>query len=961
MNGRKFSGVGTIAMALAMATASVSANAQSVDAGASAPKPSDRPIETYGGNIDPFGGNLDPFRGNIDPFRGNLDPFRGNLDPFRGNLDPFRGNLDPFRGNLDPFYAPTAQMSSGTVGAFWGQFGSKWVTFDNSLKGVNGAAVNGVSLANANATLNDILSDSEQFWGERVRLRTGKSFNAGFADPILAKYGISRTDPASLASLTAAQRSKLVFDLYDGLSSFSGTDRIDHWMSTVRWNPTLTKIQGSGADATIGLLDSSVASDDEVKVNLIASGGYSANVNGHGSGVASLLIAPHDGKGLQGIAPKARLVAYNPFDDSGTASWADIRTGIAALRSARASVINISLGVKGFTLNPEWANVFKSPEVIGSLSNTVFVVAAGNNGTRQTQNINWQFLQNPALIVVGSIDPSENISSFSNTPGSACLLSFGICSAGKKLADRFIVAPGEALLVSDGRGGTTRVSGTSFAAPLVSGAITLLHDRWPWLAQNPEASAQIILSTARDLGAPGTDEIYGRGVLDVEASQSPLNFANLSFYEFNGTNTKGKRRTAADVQKGGIKSTWEASGTYYYLIENIGTTYRDFAVPLSTRLIGQKTGVGGTQEYFQSYVEDRLTDWINGAAGFSDARSFAAPIRGGWGFAIEANNLVGYTSQGAGLRSTSNAPHTAVKLVDPSGQFAFSIGNGEGARSIGGQQGFGLRSDYSATSGGVNPLLGLASGGSFMDAGFAVAKNTSVSVGFTQKRLDHSKDATLSSSERQQLQDVADYQASAINMRVTQHIGAAITVTADYTKLREKNGLLGVQSREASDLRSGSSTETATLGANFSLPNNFAIAASATSAKTRSGGQANQALATSGSGVLSSAYAVSLSKKGIVGRRDILRFSATQPLHIESGKLAFTSLQVVDRNTGELGQATQNFDISGKNRRFTGELLYATPMTGNGEVSLFGRAEYASGSGGGIDGMVIGGRVRLGF
>ena len=954
MNGKKLSGVGMIAMALAMATASTSANAQSVAPGAAAPLPSERPIEAFGGNIDPFGGN-------IDPFRGNIDPFRGNLDPFRGNLDPFRGNLDPFRGNLDPFYEPTAQLNSGTVSTFWGKFGSKWVVFDSRLKGANGATSDTMNLADANAALKDILTDSDQFWGERVRLRTGKSFSAGFVDPILAKYGISVGDPASLASLSAAQRSKLAFDLYDGLSSFSGTDRVDHWMSTVHWDPTLTKIQGSGADAIIGLLDSNVTGDSDVKVNLISSGGYSANVNGHGSAVASLLIAPHDGKGIQGIAPKARLVAYNPFDDSGTASWSDIRSGIAALRGAKASVINISLGVKGFTLNPEWANVFKSPEVNGALANTVFVIAAGNNGTRQTQNVNWLTAQNPALIVVGSIDPLEKISSFSNTPGSACLLTAGICTAGKKLADRFIVAPGEALLVSDGNGGTTRVSGTSFAAPLVSGAITLLHDRWPWLAQNPEASAQIILSTARDLGAPGTDEVYGRGVLDVEASQSPLNFANLSYYEYSDSNIKGTRRSAANVQKGGIKSTWEAKGTYFYLIENIGTTYRDFAVPLSTRLIGQKTGVGGTQEYFQSYVEDRLTDWINGTASFNDTKSFAPPTRGGWGFAVEANNLVGYTTQGSGQRSINNAPHTAVKLVDPSGQLAFSVGNGEGARSIGGQQGFGLRSDYSATNGGVNPLLGLASGGGFVDAGFAIAKNTSVSVGFTQKRLDHSKDATLSSSERQQLQDVADYRASAINMRVTQHIGEAITVTADYTKLHESNGLLGVQSREESDLRSGSSTQTATLGANFSLPNNFSVAASATTAKTRSGGQANQALATSRGGVLSSAYALSLSKKGVVGRSDILRFSATQPLHIEQGKLAFTSLQIVDRNSGELGQATQSFDISGKNRRFTGELLYATPMTGNGEVSLFGRAEYRSGSGGGIDGMVIGGRVRLGF
>ena len=942
MKYKNFSMTGTIAMALAMAAVAVPASAQSTTDQSTA-----NPVTPFGGNLDPFGGNLDPFRGNIDPFGGNLDPFRGNLDPFRGNLDPFRGNLDPFRGNLDPFYSPVTQLTAAGVGSFWGKFGTNWAALDSRLRTVNGAVGDTAGLGEANAMLRTLLSDSELFWGERVRLRSGKTFAAGFADPILAKYGVSLNDPTTLAKLSASQRSNLVFDLYDGLSSFSGIDRVDHWMGTVRWNPTLTKIQGSGADSIIGLLDSSIAADSDVKFNLISSGGYTANVNGHGSSVASLLIAPHDGKGMQGIAPNARVVAYNPFDDSGTASWADVRSGIKALRGANASVINISLGVKGSTLNAEWANVFKSPEVSSAIANTVFVIAAGNDGSRQTQNVNWQFLQNPALIVVGSIDPSENISSFSNTPGSACLLSFGFCGTGKKLADRFIVAPGEALLVSDGRGGTTRVSGTSFAAPLVSGAITLLHDRWPWLAQHPETSAQIILSTARDLGAPGTDEVYGRGALDVEASQSPINFANLSYYEYSNGSSKGKKRSAKDLQKGGIKSSWEASNTFFYLIENIGTSYRDFSVPLSTRLIGQKTGVSGSQEYFQSYVEDRLTDWIEGRSGFNDARSLIAPTSGGWGFAIEANNLVGYTPQ----RSIGSTPHSSVKLIDPSGQLAFGVGHGEGARAIGGQQGFGLRSDYDASNGGVNPLLGLASGGAFMDVGFAVAKNVNVSVGFTEKRLVHSKDLTLSQSERQQVEDIAAYRANAINMRVTHHASDAVTLTVDYTKLREKNGLLGVQSRDESDLRNGSSTETATFGANISLPGSFSVAASATAAKTRSGGRQNQALSTTGGGVLSSAYAISLAKKGVVGRNDILRFSASQPLHIEKGKLEFSSLEIIDRSTGELGQGTQNFDISNKTRRMTGELLYATPMTRNGEFSLFGRAEYVSGGGanGGID------------
>ena len=120
--------------------------------------------------------------------------------------------------------------------------------------------------------------------------------------------------------------------------------------------------------------------------------------------------------------------------------------------------------------------------------------------------------------VVGSVDPLGAISSFSNQPGTACLLDNGVCSSGHHLYDRFMVAPGELILVSDGQGGLERRSGTSFAAPLVSGAITLLHDRWPWLRNYPQETAQIILSSAKDLGAPGPDPVYGYGLLDANAA-----------------------------------------------------------------------------------------------------------------------------------------------------------------------------------------------------------------------------------------------------------------------------------------------------------------------------------------------------------------------------------------------------------------------------------------------------------
>ena len=63
-------------------------------------------------------------------------------------------------------------------------------------------------------------------------------------------------------------------------------------------------------------------------------------------------------------------------------------------------------------------------------------------------------------------------------------------------------------------------------------------------------------------------------------------------------------------------------------------------------------------------------------------------------------------------------------------------------------------------------------------------------------------------------------------------------------------------------------------------------------------------------------------------------------MYVEHGKLSYSGLQVVDRQTGELGVVTQSFDAATGARPFVADLLYAKPMMGGAaELGLFGRAE----------------------
>src|SRR5436190_13543092 len=888
------------ALALAVAAPAVAQTVSTASLKSTA-DPASGNIDPFAGDISALWGDINPFYGNIDPFWGDINPFSGNIAPFYGDINPFWGDINPFYGDINPFNGTAPALS--TVGQYWKDAGPVWTQVSQKWAALGPYTTGTASYQALAATLKDVIARSETVWGKAVTARTGKSFRAGFADALLAKYGIKLDDPATLQGITAAQRSHMILDWYDGLMNYAGVDHVDWWMRAVNWTPSITQIQGSGTGTVVGLLDATVTGDKDIASNLTYTSGYVNSLDGHGTSVASLMVADHDGKGVMGIAPRASVVAYNPFDQSGTASFEDVRKGIIALKGAGATVINMSLGVPGWTLAPDWKGVFQGSSMQPILTNTVFVLAAGNSGVSQTTNVSWDWSDDPALIVVGSVSPTGQISSFSDRPGMACLLDNGNCYEKNRLYDRFIVAPGELMLVSDGQGGLERRSGTSFSAPLVTGAITLLHDRWPWLAKYPHETVDIILHSAHDLGAPGPDAVYGWGLLDVAASQSPLDFSKLSFYEVrNGLVTQ---RSVQDLRAGGVKGSWEADGVSFTLYEKIGDTIRDFQVPMSNRLVGQSTLTKNGFQQYQTYIRSRLTGWIAGTNGFSNVVTGEIQQPGQWAFAATTSLPEPDLSR---RHEIAQQPNVSVRMTDPTGRFAISAGHGEGAMALGQVAGFGFTRDYGGADAGVNPMLGLASGGAFAAVDVGLTRSTTLTLGTTERRLDHEQDPLLDDLQRNTLRNLDDYEAGAISLRLSQRLTSQLTVSAAWSSVREANGLLGVQSMEASDLRHGSRSNVADMSVSWRLPHGLLIAGSASAGRSRSVGGDDQAFATLGD-VRTSAYAVSLTKRGLVGGQDMLRLTLSQPMYIDRGTLSYTSVEVVDRSTGEIGVVARPFDI----------------------------------------------------
>jgi len=279
---------------------------------------------------------------------------------------------------------------------------------------------------------------------------------------------------------------------------------------------TLYATGGTGSGVTVGLIDTGIDTTHgdfagalhPASIDLIR-GGPLGDGSGHGTAVAGLVGARKNGQGMHGVAFDSTLLVVRA-DSTGSCpaaclfSQADLATATDYAVANGARVLNFSLGDA-----PSLATGLRQSLAAAAAADTVLVLAAGNLGLNSPRDPGRFALRDDArgrALIVGSVDGNNVISDFSNRAGSA--------------AEVFIVAPGENLQTTGAGGGAVQASGTSVATPLVSGAAAAVLDAAPYLAA--DEVVDILLGTARDLGAPGTDAIYGRGLLDLDRALAPV-------------------------------------------------------------------------------------------------------------------------------------------------------------------------------------------------------------------------------------------------------------------------------------------------------------------------------------------------------------------------------------------------------------------------------------------------------
>ena len=216
----------------------------------------------------------------------------------------------------------------------------------------------------------------------------------------------------------------------------------------------------------------------------------------HGTAVASVAAAPDNGIGLDGVYPEAALEVWDASPTSvGITDFAAI-TGIQAISAHCPAVINLSFG--STNPDPELQNA-----ILDAVRQGCFVVAAagnsGDEGSPTTYPAAW-----PHVFTVAATDESDAVAPFSTTSPATD-----------------VAAPGTDVVADvpttrNTLGYQAGLSGTSFAAPLVSAAAAWVWTMRPTLTVSQ--LAQILRSSARDIGPPGFDNASGWGIVDIPAA-----------------------------------------------------------------------------------------------------------------------------------------------------------------------------------------------------------------------------------------------------------------------------------------------------------------------------------------------------------------------------------------------------------------------------------------------------------
>ncbi|HGM6911930.1 TPA: autotransporter outer membrane beta-barrel domain-containing protein [Serratia marcescens] len=271
----------------------------------------------------------------------------------------------------------------------------------------------------------------------------------------------------------------------------------------------------------------------------------------HGTHVGGIAAGSRDGGAMHGVAFNAQIISAengDPGPEDGIILGNDgavYKAGWDALVASGARIINNSWGIgitekfdKGgydpayphFTVNDAQKQFDQIKVILGTKpggayqgaidaarSGVVTIFAAGNDGNLNNPDAMAglaYFVPDiaPNWLSVASLQDPTNSGDYSiSTFSSRCGYTASLCvsAPGTRVYSSVI----EGTSVENLTTGYAKYSGTSMAAPHVAGSVAVLMERFPYL--NGAQVAEVLKTTATDMGAPGIDALYGWGMINL--------------------------------------------------------------------------------------------------------------------------------------------------------------------------------------------------------------------------------------------------------------------------------------------------------------------------------------------------------------------------------------------------------------------------------------------------------------
>jgi subtilisin family serine protease len=316
-------------------------------------------------------------------------------------------------------------------------------------------------------------------------------------------------------------------------------------------------------------------SDD---VNCTSEDSDPLDVNGHGTHVSGIVAANGS---LKGISPESKIISIKAGNSTGSFWTSDVKAGIEwCINNAskfNISVISLSLGSGQYTNYCDGGNILATPINNAILNNISVVVSTGN--TNAVYPNPGDGISNPSCIKnstrVTAVDKNDNYASYAFRHSN-----FG----------DILVAPGSDInstyLTSESPTGYYQSSGTSMAAPHVSGAIAIIKQFLSLSNQEKKPSEiwTILNSTGKIIYDSSTNSNYSR--IDIYSAilsldNIPPNVTLISPQD-NHVSLNRNQTFVCNISEWQISNVslkiWNSSGLYYNQTKSTSNKQSEFNI-----------------------------------------------------------------------------------------------------------------------------------------------------------------------------------------------------------------------------------------------------------------------------------------------------------------------------------------------------------------------------------------------